>query len=100
MCDWNASDSILSAGWLKEIQTIGVAREGIPPTFSEHIVILCFKRLYPKQHIIICIKSSILDPQNVFGFSPNFGLANLLIQTSEKDRVKLFSLWSLVRSSL
>jgi len=53
---------------------IGVARGSrgpYPPTFSEHIVILCFKRRYPKQNSVICLKSSILPP-SIFYPLPNF----------------------------
>jgi len=43
-----------------------------PPTFLEHIVILCFERRYPTQNSVICLKSNILAPQI-------FGLAALLM---------------------
>ena len=42
--------------------TIGVVRgprASCPSKFLEHIVILCFKRQYPKQISVICLKSSI-----------------------------------------
>jgi len=53
------------------------ARGESPYKFSEHIVILCFKRRYPKQNSVICIKSSILPP-NFSGPSQIFGLATPL----------------------
>jgi len=36
-----------------------------PKKISEHIVILCFKRRYPKQNSVICLKSTILVPPNI-----------------------------------
>jgi len=45
------------------MNSIGVAREPrghFPQKSSEDIVILCFKRRYPKQNRVICLKSSVL----------------------------------------
>jgi len=33
------------------------------PPILEHILVLCFERRYPKQYIVICLKSNILSPQ-------------------------------------
>ena len=49
------------------------------PQFLVHIVILCFKRRYPKQNIVIRIKSNIWPPPQIF-LPPTkiFGLATLV----------------------
>jgi len=53
------------------LPTIGVARGQrgqVPPTFLEHIVILCFERRFSKQNSVIRLKSDILAPLKFLGW--------------------------------
>jgi len=43
-----------------------------PPKFSEHLVILYFKRRFPKQKSIICLKSKHFGPPQIFLAPPKF----------------------------
>jgi len=47
------------------------------PKFLENLVILCFERRYPKQNIVIHLKSNILVP-------PNFWAGYATVSAMEK----------------
>ena len=40
-----------------------------PPKFLENIVILCFERRFSRQNSVICLKSNILPPPQIFGLT-------------------------------
>jgi len=61
-----------------------------PLKFSEHIVILCFERQYPKPNSVICLKSNILVPK-IWGWlrywvlsSGNLSKNNIRFSCSQK----------------